>query len=553
MLIVCSLVCYDNIDLIMSTVDKVSQDLMESLGVQITQGEAAGAKGPRQSSGRRGSGTAADMLHARLAARGPAQLESKRSKPPIKQTVDKVPDYVQKALSIPPSVPNLGLLRPDVISTSSFFKNHHRLEPGSGDPNDPRAWRPKGVLVSTLLEHKSSVNQLAVSRDNLFLASGSDDGTVKIWDIGRLKVQPHATSQLTYSQGGRITSVVLCDSSHSVASASDRGSVHVFRVEYAPAVEEAAPRYTALSEVKNIDTGIEGSVLTVEHFNTVSESLLTYGTRRGIIHGWDLRSRHEAFKITVDPSMGLLSSMNIGPSPYCLVGGSTRGFIGAWDLRFQIPIQLWRHNAKSRILSLTPQDTASVLPRNPKTGHWQHPTKGPLLFAAAEGTNQISGFDMYTGECRVVFRVLTAGNKASLANVMRKKKPSAVLKSPPLQPSLGSPNKAAGSNGETTSSSGAPKSGRARSLKVSPLSLPSLRSYIGADSKLPTLDTQFVKEMVVAPEMCGVAQPSVSSFLCCKESMAITAGTDRSIRFWDLRDAADSYRYVIVVTFFSPN
>ena len=39
--------------------------------------------------------------------------------------------------------------------------------------NDPRSWRPKGVLVTSLHEHKASVNQLAVARDNLFMASGT--------------------------------------------------------------------------------------------------------------------------------------------------------------------------------------------------------------------------------------------------------------------------------------------------------------------------------------------------------------------------------------------
>jgi hypothetical protein len=37
---------------------------------------------------------------------------------------------------------------------------------------EPRSFHPKGILVATLHEHKGSVNSLAVSRDNLFVASG---------------------------------------------------------------------------------------------------------------------------------------------------------------------------------------------------------------------------------------------------------------------------------------------------------------------------------------------------------------------------------------------
>lgn len=48
----------------------------------------------------------------------------------------------------------------------------------------PAPWRPRGVLVSHLAEHRRSVNQLAVAGDGGFLASASDDGTVKVrWHV----------------------------------------------------------------------------------------------------------------------------------------------------------------------------------------------------------------------------------------------------------------------------------------------------------------------------------------------------------------------------------
>src|SRR4051812_28411577 len=34
------------------------------------------------------------------------------------------------------------------------------------DAADPKGWRPRGVLVSSLQEHRASVNKIAVSRDN---------------------------------------------------------------------------------------------------------------------------------------------------------------------------------------------------------------------------------------------------------------------------------------------------------------------------------------------------------------------------------------------------
>ncbi len=90
------------------------------------------------------------------------------------------------------------------------------------------------VLLADLAEHQGCINALSVSRDNVFLASASDDGTVKIWSCQAFAAASNAMSSLTYAaQGGQITDVAVCDSSHSFASSSSSGSVHVVRLDYA--------------------------------------------------------------------------------------------------------------------------------------------------------------------------------------------------------------------------------------------------------------------------------------------------------------------------------
>ena len=70
--------------------------------------------------------------------------------------------------------------------------------------------------------------------DGLYVVSGGDDGACKLWDCGRLERDVSFRSRLTYaSQGGRVTALVsLDDDDRIVASASDNGSVHAWRVEY---------------------------------------------------------------------------------------------------------------------------------------------------------------------------------------------------------------------------------------------------------------------------------------------------------------------------------
>jgi hypothetical protein len=87
--------------------------------------------------------------------------------------MDKLPEATCHALELPPTPPNLGaLLQP--VSFSSFFKSARRLhyispaddgkdaERDPLEPFEPRQFRPQGILVSTLTEHKGAVTKLAV-------------------------------------------------------------------------------------------------------------------------------------------------------------------------------------------------------------------------------------------------------------------------------------------------------------------------------------------------------------------------------------------------------
>ena len=556
--------------------DRVQQDLLDSLGMQVQRQGGTNSSAVRSEQQRQ----AADYLQQKSSQ---ASADGSRRREPIRQPLNKVPPYILKALKVPPAPPGLGQLRESTISTSSFYRNHHQLEANT-EQHDPKQWRPRGVLVATLSEHTASVNSLAVSRDNVFLVSGSDDGTCKVWDCNRLKLTANARSQLTHQQPGRITAVAMVDSSHSIVAASDVGLLEVVKVEYAPAADETGggsaagggnnsssghSKYGGWSEVRKIDVRAEGSVLCVEHFNTITESLLLYATQRGTIHTWDLRSRREPFTLHIEPAMGLLSALAIGPTPFVVIAGTSRGFVLVWDLRFQLPVQVWRHHQRSRIVSLTPQDLPSILPKDAQ-GRWQHPTKGPLVFVAAEGNNQLAAFDLLTGECRMCIRVQPATATAA-SSTSAPPAAAAALQQP--APTTAQHGKSASAGQSALLSSGAALSTTAdgqlrHKVHVSPLSLPSLRSYLRHDYPASLMDDSFLAELHQMAD--SIAQPtaansnsspqpsyraaaaavaqqppssqSITALLCCPASFCLTAGTDRVVRFWDLHEPLDSYR-----------
>ncbi|CAN0183346.1 unnamed protein product, partial [Hapterophycus canaliculatus] len=75
-----------------------------------------------------------------------------------------------------------------------------------------------------------AVTRLVLSQDRAFLVSASSDSTCKVWDLRGMGHTVNAQSRATHSrQGGRILDLCMVDS-HSVASASSDGTVHV-RIE----------------------------------------------------------------------------------------------------------------------------------------------------------------------------------------------------------------------------------------------------------------------------------------------------------------------------------
>ena len=129
--------------------------------------------------------------------------------------------------------------------------------------------------------------------------------------------------------------------------------VHVFKAEYGSNVKStAAP---TLSQVKTLSS--KEPIVAIEQFHQGCESVLAYGNQIGQISGLDLRTRQSCFNIQHDLSLGVLTAMCVGPSPYALCTGTSRGFVHIWDLRYQMHAQNLRHSDKNPIAFLRATDS----------------------------------------------------------------------------------------------------------------------------------------------------------------------------------------------------
>eukprot|EP01087_Luapelamoeba_hula_P016325 TRINITY_DN5016_c2_g1_i1.p1 TRINITY_DN5016_c2_g1~~TRINITY_DN5016_c2_g1_i1.p1 ORF type:complete len:1525 (+),score=308.28 TRINITY_DN5016_c2_g1_i1:135-4577(+) len=309
----------------------------------------------------------------------------------------------------PTTQPELKL-RSDIPDMN--FGSLHRMDNNTStalNSETLQGWQPKGVLIAHLHEHRMAVNRVKASRDNLFFVTCSDDGAVKIWDTQRLEKNVTNRARLSYhSQGGSIKDITICENSHSIAAASDNGSIHVLRVDYTRKVQEGANhRYKGVSTLRQDKT--DGAVICIDHFNSGAQSVLVYGTTRGSVNGWDLRDKKEIFSLSNSARLGLLRSFIVDKDRNWLVTVTARGYFTCWDLRFNIPIKVWRHPNKDMVYRIM---------QHPLARYRSH------IFSAS-GNNQVDVWNIETGELTQHYRVLS-GEETPLAPVAAQLSPHAL-------------------------------------------------------------------------------------------------------------------------------
>ncbi|XP_029865263.1 phosphoinositide 3-kinase regulatory subunit 4 isoform X2 [Aquila chrysaetos chrysaetos] len=246
----------------------------------------------------------------------------------------------------------------------------------------PPGWRPKGLLVAHLHEHKSAVNRIRVSDEHSIFATCSNDGTVKIWNGQKMEGKTTTTrSILTYSRiGGHVKTLTFCQGSHYLAIASDNGAIQLLGIEASKLPK--SPKIHPIQS-RSLDLKDDGCVVDMHHFNSGAQSVLAYGTVNGSLVGWDLRSSSNAWTLKHDLKLGLITSFAVDIHQCWLCIGTSNGTMACWDMRFQLPISSHSHPSKTRIRRLL-----------------MHPVYQSWVIAAVQGNNEVSMWDMETGDRR---------------------------------------------------------------------------------------------------------------------------------------------------------
>ena len=108
----------------------------------------------------------------------------------------------------------------DVVNSVSYSQDGRLIASASSD-NTVKIWQQNGRLVHTLTEHRDSVIDVAFSPQEDLIASASEDNTVKLWSNGKL-------NKTLNGHQGSVHRVVFSPQGDLIASASEDNTVRLW-------------------------------------------------------------------------------------------------------------------------------------------------------------------------------------------------------------------------------------------------------------------------------------------------------------------------------------
>ncbi|KAI2624209.1 ARM repeat-containing protein [Hypoxylon sp. NC1633] len=257
------------------------------------------------------------------------------------------------------------------------------------------AWKPSGSLVATFSEHTGAINRVLPSPDHLFFITGSDDGSVKVWDSARLErnVTHRARQTHKHAPGAKVVALCFIENTHTFVSCATDGRVHVVKVD--TAVTNGATKYIRLRLLREYQLPTDEYAVWCEHFKQELNSVLILATNRSRVLGIDLRTMTLLYVLENPVHHGTPTCFCVDRKRNWLLLGTSHGVLDLWDLRFKMRLKGWGLPGKSAIYRLS-----------------LHPAKGRgkwVCVAGGTGLGEVTVWDLEKTQCREIYR--TNGSK----------------------------------------------------------------------------------------------------------------------------------------------
>ena len=224
-----------------------------------------------------------------------------------------------------------------------------------------KAWRPQGKLIVTLYHHKAPITSIATSENSAIMSTGSEDGVCCIWNSEDIERDADINPISKFRVKGKITSIQYLEGKTCMLIGKDKGSLEFKQID-----RENKLKVPAYKKIKNISEGSVVSICPPRNWN--NQNTFVYATQRGIIHMHDTRLGKDVDRFVVDCQRGITTCLCAGNDEYSYFLGTYGGYIGIYDIRFNIMSSLRKFSSGASILDIcmhSPSDTSSSFSDSP--------------------------------------------------------------------------------------------------------------------------------------------------------------------------------------------
>ena len=199
-----------------------------------------------------------------------------------------------------------------------FSKNGHMLATALNSDRATKSSRftvllwevwedPRRQSQLTLKGHTDNIIALAFTSNGKTLASGSDDKTIRLWDVS-------TGTQMSSLRSGKVRALAFSMDGKTLASVSNFSQIQLWNIS-------TGRQLTSLKE--------QNDSVTVLAFSTDS-NILASGSRDGVIQLWDISTGN---KLTdLKGHVDWVSTLLFSPDGKALVSGSSEGAIFLWHV-----------------------------------------------------------------------------------------------------------------------------------------------------------------------------------------------------------------------------
>jgi phosphoinositide-3-kinase regulatory subunit 4 len=280
---------------------------------------------------------------------------------------------------------------------------HRETQP----PATSMPWRPEGIMVAMFSEHTAAVSRILVAPDHSFFITGSDDGTVKVWDPSRLERSVTRRSRHTFRlpEGVKVSSLVFVENTYSFIVTGTDGSVFVVRVEYSqPAPGSGGGKFGRLMTIREHQLPEGDYAVWSEHYRDDSKSVLLLATNSSKVIALDLRTMDELFTLNNPLDHGTPTCFCVDRKHHWLLLGTSHGVLDLWDLRFKLRPKAWGFHGASPIHRI-------VLPP-------VRTRKMKVYITGGTGQGEVTVWDIEKLLCKEVYRTGTSKDSGSKSTTL---------------------------------------------------------------------------------------------------------------------------------------